>query len=80
MTVFSNRCGLYVVIDLFCMVEALLRAPRVTLHGEGIGESHLRIVRHERRGGGGRRGKKIYEGKGGRRGGWSGGIKDECEF
>ena len=30
-TVFSITCGLYVVIDLFCMVEALLRAPRVVL-------------------------------------------------
>ena len=80
MTVFSIRCGLYVVIDLFCMVEALLRAPRVALHGEGIGESHLRIVRHERRGWEGRRGKGIYEGRGGRGGGWSGGIGGECEF
>ena len=80
MTVFSITCGLYVVIDLFCMVEALLRAPRVALHGEGIGESHLRIVRHERRGWEGRRGKGIYEGRGGRGGGWSGGIGGECEF
>ena len=31
MTVFSITCGLYVVIDLFCMVEALLWAPRVAL-------------------------------------------------
>ena len=30
-TVFSITCGLYVVIDLFCMVEALLRAPWVAL-------------------------------------------------
>ena len=48
--------------------------------GEGIGESHLRIVRHERRGWEGRRGKGIYEGRGGRGGGWSGGIGGECEF
>ena len=31
MTVFSITCVLYVVIDLFCMVEALLRASRVAL-------------------------------------------------
>ena len=80
MTVFSITCGLYVVIDLFCMVRALLRAPRVALHGEGIGESHLKIVRHERRGSKGRRGKGIYEGGEGRGGGWSGGLGGECEF
>ena len=67
-------------LDQFCMVEALLRALRVALHGEGIGESHLRIVRHERRGWEGRRGKRIYEGKGGRGEGLSGGIGGECEF
>ena len=58
MTVFSITCGLYVVIDLFCMLEALLWAPRIALHGEGIGESHLRIVRPERRGW------KVEEGRG----------------
>ena len=80
MTVFSITCGLYVVIGLFCMVEALLWAPRVALSGEGIGERHLRIVHHERRGWEGRRGKGIYERRGGRGGGWSGGIGGECEF
>ena len=80
MTVFSITCDLYVVIDLFCVVEALLRAPRVALHGEGIGESHLRIVHHERRGWEGRRGKRIYEGKGGTGEKSSGGIGGDCEF
>ena len=79
MTVFSITCGLYVVIDLFCMVEALLRAPPGRA-GEGTGESHLRTVRQERRGWEGRREKRIHEGKGGWGEAWSGGIGGECEF
>ena len=73
MTVFSITCGLYVVVDLFCVVEALLRAPRVALVRALVRATSGYFAMS--RGGG-----KGEEGRGGRGGGWSVGIGGEYEF